>query len=120
MPTPVRVQNCTVVPAIVNPSVCVKGSRVQAVRLPRASNLQLRSLIALLTACEPPKVAGTTAGTPPSWLDAGPASHMSTLPLPSARDVTIWKCGRIFGLLGWELNVTVPTGRRLSPGMASR
>lgn len=75
--------------------------------------------MALLTACEPPKAGGLTAGTPPTS-ELGPASHTAGLPLPSGRDVTIWKSGRMLGSTGSLLNVTEPTVRPLMPGLASR
>jgi hypothetical protein len=83
------VQNCTVLADDTNPSTCWKASRVQA-RLPavRASKRQLRSLIALAAAWDPPNVGGSTAGTPPI-IGGGPLSQTLALPLPSGLEVMI-------------------------------
>jgi len=119
VPTPGLVQNCTVLVLATKLSTCINASRVQArLVLVRASNRQVRSLTALLFACDPPK-GRVAAGTPPMFGE-GPASQTLVLPLPSARDTISWRSGRILELLGSDLNVTVPTGRPLIPGLASR
>jgi len=85
--------------------------------LPRASKRQLKSLIASLEACVPPKLAGFTAGTPP--MRGGRMSHTVVLPLPRGREATIWKSGRTLRSVALQLKVDVPTGRPLMPGLAS-
>src|SRR5215468_11972244 len=117
-PTPGLLQNWTVLSFDTKPSTCWNASRVHARPLAvRASNRQLRSLIALLSACDPPKPCELTAGTPPMF-GGGPLSHTAVLPLPSGRETSNWASGSTLGSLGSERNVTVPTSRLLTPGLA--
>jgi hypothetical protein len=117
-PIPSCGQNWTRVAALTKAASC-EALRVHASPVVvRASNRQARSLMALATLWSPPNCGGSTAGTPPIG-GSGPLSQTSVLPLPSARETRIWKLGSAFGSVGTELNVVVPTGRLLGPGLAS-